>query len=157
MENIMDHVASYLGVDPLSVREVNLAPTGAARPQLPPFGRNVFTEDILPLLKTSASWEERQAEVAAFNLVSGFSVFYIWSQVYLAKNSIHDLFFSFFSFHCYWHQLFSIAKQILFAYIEILVSQHRLDSERHPPKFIYLFSPVFESYYPTIIFSDFVR
>lgn len=82
METIMDHVATYLGVDPLSVREVNLAPTGAPRPQLGPFGRNVFAEDILPLLKTSASWEERQAEVAAFNLVS-----YIFCAIYTSCHS----------------------------------------------------------------------
>ncbi|KAK3874524.1 hypothetical protein Pcinc_020543 [Petrolisthes cinctipes] len=67
METLMDHVANTLGVDPLSVREVNLATTGAPRPQLQPFGRNVFAEDILPLLKTSAAWDQRQQEVADFN------------------------------------------------------------------------------------------
>ncbi|XP_063615205.1 uncharacterized protein LOC134788260 [Penaeus indicus] len=67
IESIMDHIAHYLGRDPLEVREVNLAPAGAERPSADPIVRNVFQEDILPLLKESAEYELRLAEVEAFN------------------------------------------------------------------------------------------
>lgn len=67
MEAIMEHIAAYLGKDPLEVRELNLAETGAERPSFPPVEKNVFKDDILPLLKTSADFENRKLEVAAFN------------------------------------------------------------------------------------------
>lgn len=69
IESIMDHIAHYLGRDPLQVREVNLAPAGAERPSADPIVKNVFQEDILPLLKESAEYELRLAEVDAFNQV----------------------------------------------------------------------------------------
>lgn len=70
MEAIMEHIAAYLGKDPLEVRELNLAEAGAERPSFPPVEKNVFKDDILPLLKTSADFENRKLEVAAFNAVS---------------------------------------------------------------------------------------
>lgn len=69
----MDHIAAQLGKDPLEVRELNLADAGAQRPGFPPVDKNVFKDDILPLLKTSADLENRKLEVAAFNNVSTFS------------------------------------------------------------------------------------
>lgn len=65
----MDHIAAYLGKDPLEVRELNLAEAGAERPGFKPVAKNVFKDDILPLLKTSADLENRKLEVAAFNAV----------------------------------------------------------------------------------------
>lgn len=70
IESIMDHIAHYLGRDPLEVREVNLAPAGAERPSADPIVKNVFQEDILPLLKESSEYELRLEEVNAYNQVS---------------------------------------------------------------------------------------
>lgn len=67
IESIMDHIAHYLGRDPLEVREVNLAPAGAERPSADPIVKNVFQEDILPLLKESSEYELRLEEVNAYN------------------------------------------------------------------------------------------
>ncbi|XP_042871768.1 indole-3-acetaldehyde oxidase-like [Penaeus japonicus] len=67
IESIMDHIAHYLGKDPLELREINLAPAGAERPAADPIEKNVFQDDILPLLKESSEYEMRLAEVEAFN------------------------------------------------------------------------------------------
>lgn len=71
IESIMDHIAHYLGKDPLELRETNLAPAGAERPAADPIEKNVFQDDILPLLKESSEYEMRLAEVEAFNQVRG--------------------------------------------------------------------------------------
>lgn len=75
MEVIMDHIAAFLDKDPLEVRELNLADAGALRPGFTPVVKNVFKEDILPLLKVTADFENRKLGVTAFNEVCYFSLY----------------------------------------------------------------------------------
>lgn len=87
MENIMDHVAAELGMDPLELREKNFLPDGSRRwlgkkaiqihyrlsgsdmkdlPDKVTIPRNLLTDMITKLL-ASADVENRKAEVAQFN------------------------------------------------------------------------------------------
>lgn len=87
MENMMDHVAAQLGLDPLEVRQKNLMPDGSTRhinkqviqirsrmaikdledvPEKVTIPRNLISDMITQLL-TTAEVEQRSAEVAQFN------------------------------------------------------------------------------------------
>lgn len=70
IENIMEHIASYLGQDPHDVRMINMVPPGVARLLVPPHERNVVAEDIIPLLLQKAMFTQRKEEVSLFNRVS---------------------------------------------------------------------------------------
>lgn len=71
----MDRVAYYLGKDPVDIREVNLALPGTVRPGLDPITKNVFKDDILPLLKDASEIKKRKIEVKAFNKVMSYCCF----------------------------------------------------------------------------------
>ncbi|XP_076041684.1 uncharacterized protein LOC143025623 [Oratosquilla oratoria] len=68
MENMMEHIATYLDMDPLKVREVNLAPSGVP---LYPRGEErqeeILKDLILPLLKVKSCYAERREAVETFN------------------------------------------------------------------------------------------
>lgn len=67
IENIMEHIASYLKVDKMQVRLNNMVAPGVPRMFVPPHQKNVVKDEILPLLTTQASIVQRQREVDDFN------------------------------------------------------------------------------------------
>ncbi|KAK4312005.1 hypothetical protein Pmani_016533 [Petrolisthes manimaculis] len=83
IENIMEHMASYLGRDPQDVRMVNMVPPGVPRLLIPPHTRNVVADDIIPLLMQKAMYTQRKEEVRLFNRENrwkkrGLSLLPIW-------------------------------------------------------------------------------
>ncbi|CAL4088500.1 unnamed protein product [Meganyctiphanes norvegica] len=60
-ENIMEHIATYLQLDPLEVRKANMLT------MLGPVERNVLVEDILPILEKKIMYQQRKQEIASFN------------------------------------------------------------------------------------------
>ncbi|XP_070000799.1 uncharacterized protein [Penaeus vannamei] len=83
IENVMEHVASYLKKDPHQVRMVNMVPPQVPRIQAPPHERNVAKEDILPMLLQEGEVHARIAAVAEFNKSNrwkkrGLSVLPLW-------------------------------------------------------------------------------
>ncbi|XP_068235894.1 uncharacterized protein [Palaemon carinicauda] len=83
IETVMDHIAHALGKDPLEVREVNMAPPNVPRFLAPPLEKNVVVDDILPLLKEKANYEERKTNVEEFNQANlfkkrGLSIIPMW-------------------------------------------------------------------------------
>lgn len=75
MENILDHIASYLKKDPLEVRQLNLITPGVPRLLASPHEQTPIKDVILPLLFEKANFVQRKAEVEEFNRVSGESFF----------------------------------------------------------------------------------
>lgn len=69
IENILEHIANYLKKDPLEVRMLNMVKPEVPRLMAPPLERNVVLDEILPLLKQKAMYEQRKEEVEAFNKV----------------------------------------------------------------------------------------
>ncbi|XP_045620965.1 LOW QUALITY PROTEIN: uncharacterized protein [Procambarus clarkii] len=83
MENIIEHVASYLKKDPLEVRLVNMVAPDVARLMTPPHVRNVVKDDILPQLMQKSMYEQRQEEIQIFNQENkwrkrGMSIVPLW-------------------------------------------------------------------------------
>ncbi|XP_064098256.1 uncharacterized protein LOC135209209 [Macrobrachium nipponense] len=83
IETVMDHVAHALDKDPLEVREANMAPPNVFRFLAPPLDKNVVAEDILPLLKEKANYDERKSSVEEFNKTNlfkkrGISIIPLW-------------------------------------------------------------------------------
>jgi len=73
IERVIDQVAHHLGLDPLVVRQRNFYPhkfsAGGARGRTP-YGQIVedcILQDIVPRLAADADYEERRAEIGAFN------------------------------------------------------------------------------------------
>lgn len=76
MENIIEHIASYLKKDPLEVRQVNLITPGVPRLILPSHENTPMKDIILPMLLEKANFSQRKAEVEEFNRVrENFFVF----------------------------------------------------------------------------------
>lgn len=73
IEEIMEHVAAAANMDPLELKELNLAPD--MKPENG--GPNVFGTSILPLLKQKAMISQRKAEVEAFNKVRILSASFV--------------------------------------------------------------------------------
>lgn len=67
MENILEHIASYLKKDPLEVRQVNLITPGVPRLILAPHENTPLKDVILPMLLEKANFAQRKAEVEEFN------------------------------------------------------------------------------------------
>lgn len=67
MENILDHIASYLKKDPLEVRQVNLITPGVPRLLASPHEQTPIKDVILPLLLQKANFAQRKTEVEEFN------------------------------------------------------------------------------------------
>nr|BAS67018.1 aldehyde oxidase [Penaeus japonicus]BBC28100.1 aldehyde oxidase [Penaeus japonicus] len=83
IENVMEHVASYLKKDPHHVRMANMVPPQVPRLLAPPHERNVVKEDIMPMLLQEAEVHARMAAVADFNRSNrwkkrGLSVVPLW-------------------------------------------------------------------------------
>lgn len=70
MEDILEHIASYLKKDPLEVRQVNLITPGAPRLITQPLENTPIKDVILPMLLEKANFTQRKAEVEEFNRVS---------------------------------------------------------------------------------------
>lgn len=70
IENIIEHVASYLKKDKLEIRMLNMVPANVPRLLCPEVERNVIKDDVLPLLKVKAAYHERMVEVEQYNQVS---------------------------------------------------------------------------------------
>lgn len=69
IERVMDHIATHLGRDPLSVRRKNLYAASGA-PQTTPYGQEVedfILPQMIDTLVVSSDYEERQASVATWN------------------------------------------------------------------------------------------
>ena len=69
MENILDHIASFLKKDPFEVRQVNLITPGVPRLMSAPHQQTPIKDVILPMLLEKAKFVERKAEVEEFNRV----------------------------------------------------------------------------------------
>ncbi|XP_063888909.1 uncharacterized protein LOC135115838 isoform X1 [Scylla paramamosain] len=67
MENILDHIASYLKKDPLEVRQLNLITPGVPRLLASSHEQTPIKDVILPLLLEKANFVQRKAEVEEFN------------------------------------------------------------------------------------------
>ncbi|XP_068204134.1 uncharacterized protein [Palaemon carinicauda] len=67
IEYIIEHIAHFLKKDPLEVRMINMVVPGVPRLTIPPHKANVLVDNILPLLKEKAHYEERKEEVSIFN------------------------------------------------------------------------------------------
>ncbi|KAK4325143.1 hypothetical protein Pmani_004297 [Petrolisthes manimaculis] len=67
IENVIEHVASYLRKDKLEIRMLNMVPANVPRLYCPAVERNVVKEDIIPLLKVKAAYHERMIEVEQYN------------------------------------------------------------------------------------------
>ncbi|XP_042871766.1 indole-3-acetaldehyde oxidase-like [Penaeus japonicus] len=83
IENILEHIANYLKKDPLEVRMLNMVKPEVPRLMAPPLERNVVLDEILPLLKQKAMYEQRKEEVEAFNKANrwkkrGLSIVPLW-------------------------------------------------------------------------------
>lgn len=93
MENILDHVASFLKKDPLEVRQVNLITPGVPR-LFQPHENTPIKDKILPLLLQKANYTQRKAEVDQFNKVSS-NVFIDWYKIdqieYYFPNNMYFL------------------------------------------------------------------
>lgn len=76
MENIIDHIASYLKKDPLEVRKVNLITPGEPRLLGAPHENTPLKDRILPLLLEKANYAQRKVEVDEFNRVSLQSIYH---------------------------------------------------------------------------------
>ena len=77
MENILDHIASYLKKDPLEVRQVNLVTPGVSRLAFPPHENTPIKDVILPMLLEKANFAQRKAEVEEFNKVRGRILYFL--------------------------------------------------------------------------------
>lgn len=69
IERVMDHIATHLGRDPLSVRRKNLYAASGA-PQTTPYGQEVedfILPQMIDTLLVSSDYEERRASVATWN------------------------------------------------------------------------------------------
>lgn len=60
IENVMDHLATTLGMDPLEFRMLNMIETSQGEP-------NPLPDSIIPLLMTSSDYETRKRQVEEFN------------------------------------------------------------------------------------------
>lgn len=83
IENIIEHIANFLKKDPLEVRLLNMVEPEVPRLMAPPLEKNVIKDDIIPLLKQKAMYEQRKEEVEAFNKANrwkkrGLSVVPLW-------------------------------------------------------------------------------
>lgn len=70
IENIIEHVASFLKKDKLEIRILNMAPANVPRLLCPAIERNVIKDEVLPLLKVKTAYHERMIEVEQYNQVS---------------------------------------------------------------------------------------
>lgn len=72
IENIIEHVATYLKKDKLEIRMLNMVPANVPRLLCPPVESNVIKDEVLPLLKDKAAYHERMIEVEQYNKVSRY-------------------------------------------------------------------------------------